>query len=156
MNVDVIIKHHDLEIPIKFELEKNKPHVIDVGEEQFADRLFAVLCGLEDIKFSDDVLGLGDKTMFVNGTIYKNIYKVLRIRFPRKESKEKTEQVIELYKLDGKKKIKSLSDSELYEVALARSYYRQPELVVINKNGYLSDVEIDVSRWDDCYVVCIH
>lgn len=138
MRID--IKIEDCEF--KAEVKCGIPHIFEVGERILADKLFYILTGLskeyqgsietDDIDFShsadNTVLALGDATMFINGTVKKNLHKALKLR--RKDFKEKTIEALETYNLDGNKKIKHLSDEELLRLSLARAHYRKIDLIV--------------------------
>lgn len=152
MKFNFTINHDDLEIPFSGELVKGRPHTIEIGEPILADLVFEQFFSL-----CDNVLALGDSTMFLRGlSVRHNIYKVLRFRNNRKTAKKKTTEALKIYKLNPKTKIKHLSPAELLNVALARAHFRKPELVVVKKYGYLADIDVDLSRWGDVFIVVIN
>jgi len=133
-------------------LERGVVHTIEIGEEQLAQSLFERFWDL-----TDEVLALGDTTMFLRGrSVRHNIYKVLRLRTNRADAKQKTDEVISMFGLNPKTKVKKLSEGELLSLALARSYFRTPELVVIKKfGGYLERLDVDTKKWSESFVVVI-
>jgi len=162
-------KFKDLDMEFKAEVERGKPHTFTVGEPALADKLFWVICGLdhgytgtikgEGVSFGptawNNVLALGDSTMFVRGSVRKNIYKALRIRSDRKTAKERTEEVIEKYGLQvlAGLKVKLLSDDELMTVSLARAHFRKIALVICKKTD---GKEIDLQKFRDAYIIYVH
>jgi ABC-type iron transport system FetAB ATPase subunit len=164
----------DQEFIFNIEIKKGEPYTFEVGEKELADRLFYVLCKLDtnydgtigdpdnEIDFSNtpqnNVLALGDRTLFINGTIYRNIYLPLRARHNRAEAKQKTQEIIKTYNLNPKQKMKTLSDDEILTLALARAHFREPKLVIINRvESYITpETEIDYSRWSDSYIININ
>ena len=167
-NIDIAFKHNDIDFKFQANIARGKPHTFEVGEQMLADKLFWVLCGLdknytgtiegEGISFAassfNNVLALGDKTMYIRGSAERNIYKALRVRAKRKLAKERTEQVIKLYNLErlAKFNIKLLEDDELLTVSLARAHFRKIRLVIF-KN--LNNIEIDLSKFKTEYIITI-
>jgi len=165
LSIDITFTFKDTEFSFKAEIELNKPYTFEIGETALTDKLFWVLVGLdksykgkingEGICFNpsswNNVLALGDKTMFVRGSVYKNIYKALRVRANKKAALERTEQVIDHYDLRhlSKLNIKLLTQEELLRVAVARAHFRKIALIVAK------ECEIDFSKWKDSYIIKI-
>jgi len=166
LTIDIKFKLREIDFEFKAEVKPGETHTFNVGEESLADKLFWVLCGLdrkyegkvegEGVCFNastwNNVLALGDVTMFIGGTIRRNIYKALRVRANRKTAKQRTEEVIRLYDLQvlAGLKTKHLSDEELLHVAIARAHFRKIALVVVkDKKSY----NIDYTKWPDAYIL---
>lgn len=168
LTIDISFKLNDIDFNFKTEVKRGEVYTFNAGEPILADKLFWVLCGLdknyegevkgEGICFNpstfNNVLALGDKTMFIRGSVERNIYKALRVRAKPKIAKVRTQEVIELYKLKklAKLNIKLLEDGELMTVALARAHFRQIGLVVLKK---LQDTQIDFTKFGDAYIIII-
>jgi ABC-type lipopolysaccharide export system ATPase subunit len=148
LKIDISFKFKDLDFSFKADINRGEPYIFEVGERALADKLFWVLCGLdkgytgtiqgEGVCFNastwNNVLALGDRTMFLRGSVQRNIYKALRVRSNRKISLERTEEVIKLYNLEHLRKmsISLLEDDEIFAVSLARVHYRKIALIVYN------------------------
>ena len=112
--IDIKFKLKDMDFEFKADVKRGVPYKFEVGERILGDKLFWVLCGLdraytgtiegEGICFNasswNNVLALGDRSMFIRGTVRRNIYKALRTRVNRKTAKSRTEEVIKLYNLE--------------------------------------------------------
>ena len=172
LKIDLNIKNDDIKIPFKFEVEIGKPHFVETGEPILRDKLFWALCGLdqnnrdvsgtidgEGICFNastfNNVLALGDRGMFIRGSVRRNIYKALRTRSNRKIAKQRTDEVINLYKLENlaKMNVKLLEDDELLTVSLARAHYRKIALVIA-KLGQDFD-ENRLSKFSKAYIIVL-
>ena len=168
LNIDIKFKFRDLDFEFTAQVKRGEPYTFNVGEQSLADKLFWVLCGLdakyegkiegEGICFNastwNNVLALGDTTMFISGTIRRNIYKAIRVRNDRKTAKQLTEEVIKLYGLEvlAGLKVHYLSDEELLRVSIARAHFRKIGLVIIKeRDGY----NIDCTKWPDAYIIKI-
>jgi ABC-type nitrate/sulfonate/bicarbonate transport system ATPase subunit len=150
-------------------VERGKPYTYNVGERALADKLFWVLCGLDagytgtisgdGLCFNrssfNNVLALGDRTMFIRGSVRRNIYKALRLRTDKKTAMARTDEVIGLYNLRKLEtfNVKLLTGEELITVALARAHFRKIGLVVFNKVS--TNVEIDLQKFSDAYIITI-
>jgi len=148
LKIDVAFKYLGQDFEFKASLNPGQKHVFEIGERGLCDKLFYVLCGLDkDYKGglegadwseskTNSVLALGDRTMFVRGTVETNIYKALRSRMGRGEAKQKTQEVIGIYLPElcaGETITKALvTEFNMLKVALARAHYRDIKLVVIN------------------------
>ena len=168
LSIDIKFKLREIDFEFKTVVQRGEPYTFNVGEESLADKLFWVLCGLdgkyegkiegEGVCFNastwNNVLALGDVTMFIRGTIRRNIYKALRVRADRKTAKQRTEEVIKLYGLEvlAGLRTKYLSDEELLRVAIARAHFRKIAFVVVkDKESY----QIDCTKWPDAYIIKI-
>jgi ABC-type taurine transport system ATPase subunit len=164
--IDIKFRFKDLDFEFKADTELGKPYNFDIGEPVLADKLFGVLAGL-DLDFSgtingngvcfnaserNNVLALGDNSMFIKGSVRKNIYKTLRIRTDRKTAKQRTEEVIRLYNLENSAdlNINRLNGDELLKVSLARAHFREVRLVIIKNYP-----AIDLSKWRQAYIITI-
>ena len=110
------------------ELKKGEIHKFEIGERMLADKLFWCLCGVDrdceynvDIDLKKDILALGDGTMFLAGSVQKNVYKALRIRHKRKDAKRKLAEILGMYDLD-----------EALDVAIARAHFRDFRVLIVN------------------------
>ena len=169
LNIDIKIKHLDIEFPFKANIKRGEVFEFPVGEPILRDKLFWILCGLksdfegeikgEGICFNasvfNNVLALGDRSMFIRGDVTRNIYKALRVRADRKTAKARTQEVIGLYDLEklAKLKIDYLEDDELLVVSLARAHYRQIGLVVWKKVD--ETAKIDLSKFKESYILVV-
>lgn len=136
LKIDISFRHNGELFAFKVEIEEGGRHIIEVGERMLADKLFFVLCGLDKefdgvMKGADwshtkanNILALGDSSMFLKGSVQKNIYKALRTRMKRAEAKQKTQEVINIYNID--------ESSTLMNIALARAHFRDIKLIVAN------------------------
>jgi len=167
--IDIKFKLKDMDFEFKADVKRGVPYKFEVGERILGDKLFWVLCGLdrgyegkiegEGLSFNassfNNILALGDRSMFVRGNVRRNIYKALRVRAHRKIAKARTEEVIKLYHLERIESFKTdlLDDKELLNVALARAHYRKIGLVVFNKAA--APVEIELTKFSDAYIVIV-
>jgi len=107
----------------------------------------------------NNILALGDPTMFLapSSSIKKNIYRALRSRHSRPDSKQKTSELLSTYfpNTSPKTKLKTLDSNQLLTLSLARSHYRTPKLIIINKLHFLKSLEINLSLWKNCYILTI-
>ena len=157
----------DAHLVLGFLLQPGVPHRLNINEPILADRIFALLCGLSndgEVSFepnvvnysssvANNVLALGDSSMFVRGSVKKNLRKALRARIHDKaQVNKKIQELCHAYNLSPSDKV---TDSNKLAVALARSSIREPKLVVIKRiGGYVNvDTEIDYSRWTGAYVI---
>jgi len=163
--IDINFKFKDLDFNFSATVKRGETYTFNVGEVALADKLFWVLAGLdkgytgkidgEGICYSasswNNVLALGDRSMFIRGSVKKNIYKALRIRANKKTARERTQEVLTLYGLKKFEKfnINLLEDDELIIVALARAHYRKIGLVVYKK----INAKIDLSKFNDAYII---
>ena len=153
-SLDLSFKFKDVDFSFKAECEKGKPHIFEAGEEALADRLFAelIFSGLEP-----NILALGDKTMFIRGSVSRNIYKALRFRSNKKTARSQLETALDEYSLRdiAQRNIKQLSDEQLFAVALARSHFRTADLLVVKKiGGYIKkETKINFEKWPDAYII---
>jgi len=161
--IDIAFRFKDLDFTFSATVRRGEVHDFATGEPALADKLFWVLCGLdqdytgkidgEGICFNasswNNVLALGDRSMFIRGSVRRNIYKALRIRADKKTARARTEEVIKLYNLEriAGFNINLLEDNELTTVAMARAHYRKIGLVVCK------NVEIDLTRFKDAYII---
>jgi len=166
--INIKFKFKDLDLEFKADIERNKPYTFEIGEEMLSDKLFWILVGLDknyegeitgegvclNASSWNNVLALGDKGMFIRGTVYKNIYKALRVRSKRAEAKNRALEVIKLYNLEllSSIKIHLLTDEELLRVATARAHYRKIALVVAKSKEI---GKIDFTKWQDSYIIKI-
>jgi ABC-type transport system involved in cytochrome bd biosynthesis fused ATPase/permease subunit len=153
--INVAFVLNGLSFSFSADIPEGGRHVFAVGERVLADKLFYVLCGLDRdysgkiscddaagkrVDFSkskrNNVLAIGDRTMFISGTVRHNIYRAMRARTARKTARERTEEVIKLYKLGdiAGLPIKNFmhSTDTLLRVALARAHFREASLIVAN------------------------
>ena len=167
--IDIKFTLKDLEYPFSASVRRGEVHTFDVGEASLADKLFWVLCGLDPIYSGkidgeglcfnasswNNILALGDRSMFIRGSVRRNIYKALRIRANKETARQRTEEVIKLYGLEklSKFKISLLDDEELINVAQARAHYRKIGLVVFKKLSL--NAEIDLAKFRDSYIIVI-
>ncbi|MCL2850983.1 MAG: hypothetical protein FWE01_01305 [Firmicutes bacterium] len=128
--------------------------VVPKGIDEISDSLDIVNFSRSSL---NNVLAIGDPTMFLSkGTsVYKNVYTVLRARDTKVDAKQKTDEVIKHYQLDPKSKLKNLSDNQLLALSLARSHFRVPKFIIVNKLYFLKNLEINFDKWKDSYVVVI-
>ena len=168
--IDISFKLRDLDFVFKANTKRGEVYTFEIGEPILADKLFWVLCGLdpfykgsiegEGVCFNmstwNNVLALGDTSMFVRGTVRRNIYKAIRVRCDKQTAKTRTEEVIALYGLEvlAGLKVKLLSPEELLNVSLARAHYRDIALVLFKNLG--AKHEIDLSKFKDAYIIKIH
>ena len=133
-------------------------------QPKISNKLMGIIDTLDQVDFShtpsNNVLALGCQNMFLSPrtTVEKNIYQVLRARYSRQESKQKAQEILEHYSTKGlfaKQKLRNLTFEQLYKLSLARAYFREPKLVVINKLHFLKQLEIDYTQWKDCYLIII-
>ena len=178
--IDIAFKHREIDFKFNAIVQRTKPesdleankqriHTFTIGEPALADKLFWVLCGLdknftgtingEGICFNsssfNNVLAIGDRSMFVHGTIERNIYKALRTRTDKKTAKQRTQEVLRLYDIERLAKLKPihLEDDELVTVAFARAHFRKIGLVVYKKMSQTT--EIDLRKFNDAYIIVI-
>ena len=181
LTIDIKFKLREIDFEFKAQIKRGESHTFKVDEESLADKLFWILCGL-DTKYEgkiegegvswgastwNNVLALGDTSMFISGTARRNIYKAIRVRADRKTAKQRTEEVIRLYGLEvlAGLKTKYLSDEELLRVAIARAHFRKIGLVIVKGKDFC---EIDCSthneeqrfllencyaKWPDAYIL---
>ena len=167
LEIDIKIKHNNMEFPFKASVKRGEIFTFAVGEEIMRDKLFWALCGInkdytgeikgEGICFNsstfNNVLAIGDRSMFIRGSVTRNIYKALRVRADKQTAKSRTDEVIKLYGLErlSKLNVKLLDDNELLTVALARAHFRKIGLVVFKKLE--EHGEIDLSKFSDAYII---
>jgi len=166
LSIDIKFTIEDTEFPFEAEIKPGNQHTFTVGDPAVMDKLFWVLVGLdknyqgeirgEGICFKasswNNVLALGDRSMFISGTVYKNIYKAMRVRANRTTSRQRTEEVIEKYDLQllSKMNIKLLTEEELMRIAVARAHFRKIALVVAKQ----CETQ-DFTKWPDAYIIKI-
>ena len=169
LKIDIAFRLNDIDFTFKADVKRGEVYTFNAGEPILADKLFWVLCGLdknykgtiegEGICFNastfNNVLALGDRTMFIRGSVERNIYKALRVRAGRKTALQRTQEVIGLYNLQklAKLNIKLLEDEELLTVALARAHFRKIGLLVYKKLG--NNAEFDFTKFADSYILVI-
>jgi len=169
LNIDISFKLNDIDFAFNTQVKRGDVYTFEVGEPILADKLLWVLTGLDkgysgkiegegvcwNASSWNNVLALGDPTMFVRGSVRRNIYKALRVRADKKTAMARTEEIIEKYGLQvlAGLNVKLLSDEELLRVAVARADYRKIALVVWKKSADAG--EIDLSKWADAYILTI-
>ena len=131
--VNLSFKHLGEQYSFNLQLKCGEVHKFEVGERMLADKLFWCLCGLDgdcqykinvsgqNISFKNDILALGDGTMFLDRSVDKNVYKALRVRHKRKEARQKTSEVMKIYELES-----------ALDVAIARAHFRNFKLLIVN------------------------
>ena len=164
IKIDISFNHDNMPFVFTAEVVEGKRHVFEIGERMLADKLFYVLVGLDknykgtitgadwSQSETNNVLALGDKTMFVNGTVRKNIYKALRTRMKIKQAKQKTEEVINFYKL---KPDDQINDDNMLPVAIARAHFREVKLIVancFNESEMINDTENEKNNNYQSYI----
>jgi len=157
VNLHLSFQHDGIDFEFTAELKPGEPYAFCVGEKILAQRLFEEIWRSRR-KSGIDVLAIGDRTMFLpRKTLSKNIYLSLRLRHSREEASARTKDLLDMYGLDefANDRVKTLSDEKLLALALARSHFRVPGLVVINRcGGYLShEDDFDLSRYGNAFIV---
>ena len=141
LSLNISFKHNGEMFTFTANIPLGTKHIFEIGERILADKLFYVLAGLDndyqgtmtgaDWSHSKDnnVLALGDKSMFIYGSVHRNIYRALRVRANRKTAKAQTREVVEYYELDADA---SVTGGNMLQVALARSHFRDVKMIVLN------------------------
>ena len=171
LSVDIEFNFRGDTYTFKKHVIKGEVATIEIGEEALSDKLFNVLCGLDkdyigEIRDSEkllnqtasrhnNVLALGARTMHYSGSVGRNVFRTLRLRSDKKTAKAQTAQVLEMYNLDPRKRVKGLCPSEFWDFSCARCNYREVRLVVINKCGFLCNLKVDLTKWKECYIIQI-
>ena len=174
LTINLAFKFRNLDFKFEATVRRGEVHNFekqypDLFEPALRDKLFWVLCGLdrgytgkiegEGLCFNassfNNVLAIGDRSMFVRGSVRRNIYKALRLRADRKTAQKRTDEVIELYNLKKLENlnVKLLEDGELVTVALARAHFRRIGLVIYK--GALEYVEILLQKYKDAYIIVV-
>jgi len=175
-NLGVTIYHNGEKFSFSADIKRGEIFSFDIGEKVLADKLFYCLVGLEKCENFEEykkcceevgvnlgfnkgsnILALGDNSMFLNSSVYKNIYRVIRVRSGRKRAKEMTKEILELYGLEGRENIclnkgdKESGKEILLKTAVARSCFRDIRLVIVNTvESYINSAQefIDLSLKD--------
>lgn len=151
LKIDISFKIKELTFTFNEDIAMGSVFKFDVGVDYIAAKLFDVLTGLDDdyngmIVDTDEVvnrshsalnnvLALGNRTMFVRGSVRRNIYKALRARNKRAQAKVLTEELITTRGLldIADTAVKSLSNADLLRVAVSRAHFRDVRLIVVNR-----------------------
>ncbi|MCL2846414.1 MAG: hypothetical protein FWE38_01865 [Firmicutes bacterium] len=155
MNIKLSFTHMGTPFDFDIVLEAGVPYRLEIGEAMLCTRVFECLVGLDkncvyehgfDVSRSpsNNVLALGDKTMFIRGDAYRNVYKALRTRFKRKVAKQHAGRIIAEY-----------NPQTPLEVALARASMRDVKLVVVNRvSGYIGEDDvIAFTKFNEAYII---
>ena len=185
MNINLKFKFRGAEYTFQKEVVTGEVATFEIGEESLADKLFAILSGLDngfcegvwegtphkEINFMqskyNNVLALGEGSMFGRGDIKKNLYRAYRLRADKVVAAAQLAAQGEIPQVKAilDLKPKNLDSAQMLDFALARAYHRNVKLVVMNcVTGYLCDLTTEkinclenelFTKFPNCYIIKI-